>query len=463
MLQSTPVTNSTKLSLSFSVAAVFFLAVGVASIFLIDHINQVLEDVAFYNLQLGQAAETMTDLRLHPAQHAPQLARLDDLSRLARTEIETTTLAKARQAIESGATAQAIANLEQVSDYYRKAAGRAHEALVIIHQQFINGIVLMMGAGTVLLAGMMVLVRRWFIGPLFDVHEAIHLTIANDPAHPVPQNELRELMSPVSQLVDKVKELEERTARTERLAMAGEACTRVGQNLRNLVTSMRLTAQNARSEETMDPKTKAALDSVTATANAMDRWVTNLVNASRPLELKACRQSVEMVVRDSVSLLQPLLVERDIRVDVEAAESVPDAVLDRPLFEQALVAVLKNAMDASPDESRVVVEVTGGSDGVVMVAITDEGEGMTEDVRSRACDPFFTKRKDGVGMGLTHVQRIVELHGGKLRIESQLRTGTSVYIALPADVDAASQAKMTPPAATAQPASKSGLAALIRR
>jgi signal transduction histidine kinase len=442
----------------------FLLAVGAGSVFLIDRVNHILEDVGFYNLQSRQVAETMTTLRLHPESVRQNLNRLDDLKRLARTDREANEIANVRQAIERGATAsRAVTDLEQLSEYYRTSADHAHQQLVTFHQWAVQGVIILMGGGTLLLVGMMVMVRRWFIGPLFDVHEAIQLAVADDPTRPLPNNEMRELMAPVCELAAKAKDLDSRAARAERLAAAGEASTRVCQNLRNLIHSLRTTAQRERNAAGADPNAKAAYENIISTANAMDRWVTSLVNTTRPLEPKACRHTLEPVIRDSVSLLVPLLLERCIAIDFEPADSLPDVLLDRPLFEQALVAVLKNAMDASPDESRIVVTTSSDPGGMVRITIADEGEGMSDEVRRRACDPFFTKRKDGVGLGLTYVQRIVELHGGKLTLESEAKKGTRVHIDLPAATGSGSKPVEVSSTATKPVSSKSALSASARR
>jgi signal transduction histidine kinase len=444
-------------------AVALLLAVGAASVLLIDHVNQILENTGFYNLQINQAAETMVALRSHPENARQNLARVDDLKRLARTDYEINEIARARQAIETKAPAsQAMAALEQLSEYYRKAADRSHRQLVAIHQGTVYGVVGLMGGGTVLLVVIMVLVRCWFINPLFGMYDAIQLAIADDPARPLPDNEMRDLIAPVSDLVAKAKQLEERAVRAERLAVVGEACTRVGQNLRNLVSSMRTMAQYELDTERGHASIKATFEYIVASANAMDRWVASLINTTRPLEPKTCRQSIEPVIRDSVSLLHPLFSDRNITVDFEPADTLADVEIDRPLLEQALVAVLKNAMDASPDESRIVVITTGVGDTTVRVTIADEGEGMSEEIRRRACDPFFTKRKGGVGLGLTYVQQIVELHGGKIEIESEVEKGTRIHIDLPV---AASRSRpgLARVEAKAPPSSKSALSASSRQ
>jgi signal transduction histidine kinase len=170
---------------------------------------------------------------------------------------------------------------------------------------------------------------------------------------------------------------------------------------------------------------------VTAT-ETMDHWAAGLVNSTRPLELQACPQSIEPVIRDSISLLSPSLSERAIKVGFEPADSLPDVHLDRHLFEQVLVAVLQNAMDASPDEGRIAIMTATSPNNMVAVTVADDGEGMSEEIRKHAFDPFFTKKKDGVGLGLPYAQKIVELHGGKIDIASEPMKGTRVHIYLPA-------------------------------
>ena len=454
-------TNSAKLSISFSIGAAFLLAVGAAAVLLIGHINGVLDDVGFYNLQIKQAAEAMTALRLQPENARENLARIEDLKRCARTELELKEIAEARLALEQHAPpAQAIVHLEQLSEYYRKATAAAHEQLVVIHQRAVQGAIFLMGGGTVLLVGIMLLVRRWFFEPVFDAFEAIQRAIEDNPARPVPKNEMGQLVAPVRELAVRAKQLEDRATRAERLATVGEACTRVGQNLRNLIHATRTTAQSERGAKNADPR--AAFDYIISTSNVMDRWVTSLINSSRPLELRACRQPIEPIIHDSVSLLNPLLAERQITVAFQPAESLPDVNLDRPLFEQALVAVLKNAMDASPDEGRILITTTNVPANMVGITIADEGEGMSEEVRRRAFDAFFTSRKDGVGLGLTYVQQIVVLHGGTIALESDPPKGARVHIQLPAATDANGPGK-TDPAATTRPSSKSALAASTRR
>jgi signal transduction histidine kinase len=423
------VTNSSKLSLSFSLSAAYLLAVGAVALLFIDHVNSILSDTGFYNLQIDQVADTAAAIRISPKQQGPNLTRINDLEKWARTDSEREYLKKALRSLEQNETGDALSELEALSLYYRKAGQQAHQQLLSIHQAAIQGAIIFMSIGIVLLVILMNLVRRWFHDPLLDVHYAIQLTIAGQPG---PQGDVGKVVAPVAELAERFKQLEDRTERAERLTAAGEMSVRVGQNLRHLIQSVRKLATQGHDAAGVSPDAKAAFRSVVAATETMDHWTSGLVNATRPIELQACRQSIEPVIRDSISLISPSLSERAIKVEFNPADSLADVLLDRHLFEQVLVAVLQNATDASSDEGRILIMTASGPNNRVVVTVADEGEGMTEPVRKHAFDPFFTRKKDGVGLGLPFAQKIVEMHRGKIEIESEPAKGTRVHIYLPA-------------------------------
>ena len=103
---------------------------------------------------------------------------------------------------------------------------------------------------------------------------------------------------------------------------------------------------------------------------------------------------------------------------------------DTHLLRQALLNIFLNARDAMPAGGRlsVTLERRGGR---ALVTITDTGTGMSEAVRSRATEPFFTDKEKGSGLGLAVVRRAVGDIRGKLEIQSRLGAGTSVILYLP--------------------------------
>ena len=97
--------------------------------------------------------------------------------------------------------------------------------------------------------------------------------------------------------------------------------------------------------------------------------------------------------------------------------------------------LIDNALYAVPEGGRVSVHV-GPEQTWIVVRVVDNGEGIPADVAARVFDPFFTTKPGGSGLGLATVHRIVEEHGGSLRVESRVGSGTAVWLRLPRAEDA---------------------------
>jgi two-component system sensor histidine kinase HydH len=225
--------------------------------------------------------------------------------------------------------------------------------------------------------------------------------------------------------------MSERLSKAERLAVVGEGYNHVTHNMRNLFAAIHSLAQYERNAPGTSADAKAAFDQITAMADTLNRWARDLMAAGRPLELKPVRQQIEPVIYDSLSMLKPSIVEKAVEVEFKP-DVLPDVQIDRTLLEQALVAILANAIDASPRKGRIVVVAKGDANDTVLVSVEDEGEGMSEDVKRKVFDQYFSTKPKSVGLGLTVAHRIVTLHGGKIEIDSQPDQGTRVHVHLPA-------------------------------
>jgi signal transduction histidine kinase len=119
-------------------------------------------------------------------------------------------------------------------------------------------------------------------------------------------------------------------------------------------------------------------------------------------------------------------------------KGLPDLTADPSQIRQVLVNLLVNAVQAMPRGGRLEVE-TRSEIGHVVVAITDTGEGMSEDTRRRLFAPFFTTKDvgEGTGLGLAVASGIVHSHGGTIRVESEVGRGSRFEVRLP----------LTPPSA----------------
>jgi len=96
-----------------------------------------------------------------------------------------------------------------------------------------------------------------------------------------------------------------------------------------------------------------------------------------------------------------------------------------------LTNVVKNAVEAAPDRDGKVQVTLSERDGGVRIAVKDNGPGMSGEELGKVFQPFYTNKAQGVGLGMPIVKRLVELHGGEVRIDSGGGGGTTVFVDLP--------------------------------
>ena len=129
------------------------------------------------------------------------------------------------------------------------------------------------------------------------------------------------------------------------------------------------------------------------------------------------------------------------RFDVDIADGLPAVAMNAGKIEQVLINLLINAGQAGDKEDswvKLSARLADGEDGWLELRVEDNGGGIPEDSLQQIFEPFFTsKGRDlGTGLGLSISQRIVEEHGGEIRVESTVGKGTCFVVLLPTAVEA---------------------------
>jgi len=162
----------------------------------------------------------------------------------------------------------------------------------------------------------------------------------------------------------------------------------------------------------------------------LDYIITQFLQAIRPTLPQLKPASLNEVVEKTLELLRPELDNRGINVATKLASRLPLSPIDAVQIQQALVNLIKNAMQAMTREGALTLQTGEGSDGV-WVSVADNGGGIPQEQVNRIFEPFYTTKKKGSGLGLMIVQRIVQSHGGRIDLESHVGRGTTFRIWLP--------------------------------
>jgi signal transduction histidine kinase len=424
-----------KLNVAFSVAAALLMAGGVAAVYFISNLNEFFRQIDATNLLLEQVADASVNLRTEPRATKENVVRLQDLRRWARSAEQAEQAGIALQALLNNNPSAAHAALDKLGRLGRDADNALHHRLRQLHRHATIAVVFAVFDGALLLVILAWFVRETFLRPALRLRAAAGEIARGQPPPPMRldgADEYSELADAVNEVAKTVQQQKERIERLERLAAVGETCAHIAHNVRSLLGGMKTLAQYERDAPTATNDSRAAFDYILGTTEALDRWAGDIVRAVRPLELKRARQSLEPIVHDVLAMWQPKLSERKLNVKFEPDDSVSEVLVDRQLMQQAISALLCNAIEASPEGGHIELRAANGSDGQVTLGVQDEGDGIADSVKEKVFAPFFSTKDGSAGLGLTIAQRIISEHGGRIAVESAAGKGTRATIALPA-------------------------------
>lgn len=161
----------------------------------------------------------------------------------------------------------------------------------------------------------------------------------------------------------------------------------------------------------------------------LDDFVSEFLRFTRPPRLNVERLPVRPLVTDLAAFITPECSKKGVALDVDLA-GPETAWVDGFQLKQAILNLVLNALQATPPGGHVLVRTSGDKTRLV-VAVSDDGEGMSSEAREKAFTPFFTTREEGTGLGLALVRRILDQHGGSVELASTPGEGTTVTLVFP--------------------------------
>ena len=165
----------------------------------------------------------------------------------------------------------------------------------------------------------------------------------------------------------------------------------------------------------------------------MDKILSELLDYSKPLELEKTSIDLEGVINDIYNLVKPAFDDNNVGLKIKYKVSQDIQVtFDRVRVHQALLNVVKNALEVSPPGKSVFLNVDCRStDGTVYIKISDQGSGITEEAMKKLFTPYFTTKTSGTGLGLAQARKIMKAHNGEIEVLSSSSDGTTFALILP--------------------------------
>ena len=138
---------------------------------------------------------------------------------------------------------------------------------------------------------------------------------------------------------------------------------------------------------------------------------------------------LNLVANDTTLLIRRQCERQKVYIRLEAGE-LPSFCFDPEKIKQALLNIIKNALEAMPEGGEIII-ATRSTQEHATVTISDNGPGIREEYLPLIFEPFFTRKGAGTGLGLSITQRIIEEHHGQIKVESSPDIGTVFTLDLP--------------------------------
>src|SRR6202012_4744976 len=220
--------------------------------------------------------------------------------------------------------------------------------------------------------------------------------------------------------LESVREIESELELSRRMAAIGRLTSGVGHEVKNPINAIVVHLELLRNKlDGTDSRALRHLDIISSEIQRLDRVVQTLVDFSKPVELQLQDQDLRSIVNAVLMLASAELETRDVRVVNLMPDRPVISKVDSDLMKQALLNVVLNGAQAMATGGILRVRLIEDARWAIL-SISDEGEGIPDDIRSKIFNLYFTTKKDGSGIGLAMTYRIVQLHNGQLDVESQM-------------------------------------------
>jgi signal transduction histidine kinase len=220
-------------------------------------------------------------------------------------------------------------------------------------------------------------------------------------------------------------------------AVAATIAHEIKQPLAGMVTSADAALRWLNSATPDLGETKSALEQIVANGRRAAAVIERIRAMFKKGDLNRTAFNLNSLVGETVALVQSALQKDRILVRIELSARLPQVIGDRVQLQQVLLNLVTNAIDAmvaTNDEERILcVKSEVHDNGAVKVSVMDTGTGVGSQDTDRIFDPLFTKKSDGMGMGLAICRSIIEAHNGRIWVVPNKPRGAVFQFVLPAD------------------------------
>jgi PAS domain S-box-containing protein len=212
----------------------------------------------------------------------------------------------------------------------------------------------------------------------------------------------------------------------------GTSLSTICHEIRNPLVPIGGFARRVSQDPNISQASREMLDIVQQEVSRLERLVSDLNDLSKISNYHFTYTDCSLLLKYAAELMNEQAKEEGKTIVFYKSGAIPRLWADKDKLNQVVINILRNALQASPAGSRVVINFhTALRPGYVTISIKDQGKGISPEDLPQIFKPFFTTTKGGTGLGLSMARRIVEDHGGFMALKSELGRGTEAMVYLP--------------------------------
>jgi len=234
--------------------------------------------------------------------------------------------------------------------------------------------------------------------------------------------------------VSDIKSLTDQLIRADRLAAMGELTAGVAHEVRNPLGVIRASVQLLEDAQCDPSRISSAAEVIKQEIDRLDKVIKALLDFGRPSKPTLVATDLGEVLEDVVLFTNRFAKQANVHITLDSQDVLPRVSGDPDQLKQVFLNLVTNAVQAMGENGGEIRILAEGDDDYVTVTVRDTGPGIAFEDLTKVFDPFFTKRSDGTGLGLTIVHRIIDEHDGHIEVDSTPE-GTQFTVTLPTDTE----------------------------
>ena len=257
---------------------------------------------------------------------------------------------------------------------------------------------------------------------------ANHAALAIDRAR--AYSEIKERAEQLEEAYEQLASAQKEKIEAEKLAAIGELTAMVAHEIRNPLSTIGGFARSMLRGPDELARVLRNSQIILEEVERLEQILSRLLDFARAPSSGMVLDRIEPLIEYARQVTESLAEQADVEVRVNVEQDLPEIFLDHDQFQQVMVNLVRNAVEAMPDGGVLEIGACRGEESVELY-VSDTGAGISEEHVDEVFDLFYTTKPSGTGLGLALSQRIVERHGAELRVSSEKGKGTTFVIALP--------------------------------